>query len=103
MELIRVENGTALLNPETSARIADFETQVKMLKEAEEALKGQILAEMEMQGISKVETPELIITYIAEQDRETFDSKEFRNDHSDLYDQYIRMTKVKPSIRIKVR
>ena len=33
----------------------------------------------------------------------TFDSKKFREDHPNLYDEYIKMSDVKSSIRIKVK
>lgn len=104
MEIIKLnENQVALLDPETSKKIAEFETQIKAIKEQEEQLKEMILNEMETKGIIKVETDELIINYIASVDRETFDTKEFRKANQDLYDQYVKFTPVKPSIRIKVK
>lgn len=103
MELIKVENNVALLNPETSLKLAEFERQVKLIKEQEEELKEAILNEMESKGIIKVDTNDLQISYIAPFDRESFDSKQFRSDHQDLYDEYIRMSPVKASIRIKVK
>ena len=103
MELIKVESGIALLDAETSAKIADFERKMKQIKEQEEALKTAILDEMEAKGLIKIETDEMIISYIASTDRETFDSKAFRKDHADLYDEYIKMQPVKSSIRIRVK
>lgn len=103
MELIRVEHDIPILSEKISFQIAEFERQVKLIKEMEDELKKAILTEMEAKGISKIETPELVISYIAPTDRETFDSKAFRKDHSDLYDEYVTMTEVKSSIRIKVR
>ena len=103
MELIRVENGLAILDPEVSKTIADFERQIKAIKEQEDNLKKAILEEMEQRQIVKIETPDLLISYIATTDREAFDSKTFRADHGDLYDEYVKMTPVKSSIRIKVK
>ena len=104
MEIIKVnENQTALLDAGTSKQIAEFEKQIKAIKEKEEQLKELILKEMEEKNIVKIDTDELTITYIASTDRETFDSKEFRKDNQDLYDQYVKFTTVKPSIRIKVK
>ena len=103
MELIRVDRGELILDDGVSKQIAEFERQVKAIKEAEEKLKDMILAEMEDKGILKVETDDVLISYVGPTDRETFDSKAFRKDHGDLYDEYIRMTPVKSSIRIKVR
>ena len=103
MELIKIENNSALLNPAVSNRIADFEREIKVLKDAEDKLKQAILEEMEQKGIVKVETEEMTITYIAPTDREKFDSKRFRSEHADIYDEYVSMTPVKSSIRIKLK
>ena len=103
MELIKIENETAILDPLVSERIADFERKIKLIKEEEDKLKETILKEMEENQIIKLDTPELLISYVASTDRETFDSKTFRADHQDLYDEYIKMTPVKPSIRIRVK
>lgn len=102
MELITVSADTALLQPEISKKIADFERQIKEIKQAEDELKSKILEEMERKGLLKVKTDDLAITYVAPADRESFDLKKFREDHADLYDEYIKMTPVKASIRIKV-
>lgn len=101
--LIKVEDGIAILDENTASHIAEFERQIKYYTEQEDLLKQAILTEMEDKGIVKVDTEELTISYIAPTDRETFDSKSFRKDHSDLYDEYIKMTPVKPSVRIKVK
>lgn len=104
-EIIRMENGITVLDAETSGKIAEFERQLKAIKEQEENLKKAILEEMENKGIIKVEDEinGISITYVAESYRETFDSKKFRADNPDIYDSYIRMSTVKPSIRIKVK
>lgn len=103
MELIRIENETPVLDKLVSEKIADFERQIKAIKEQEDNLKQAILEEMEANQIIKLDTPDLSISYVASTDRETFDSKTFKADHQDLYDEYIKMTPVKPSIRIKVK
>ena len=101
-ELIVFEGKTALLNPEVSYKLAEFERVVKEFKEKEEELKQKILEEMEAKGIVSIKTPELQISYIAPTTRETFDSKTFRKDHPDLYDEYINISLVKGSVRMKV-
>lgn len=103
MELIKIENEIAILEPEVSEKIADFERQIKAIKEQEDNLKQAILEEMEANQIIKLDTPDILISYVASTDRETFDSKTFKADHQDLYDEYVKMTPVKPSIRIKVK
>lgn len=103
MELIKIENETALLDTKVSNKIAEFERQIKVIKEQEDELKKSILEEMENKKLLKIETDDLTINYIAPTDRETFDSKKFREDNPDLYDEYVKMSPVKSSIRIKVK
>lgn len=103
MNEIVVIGDKGLLNPEISDKIADFEKKIKKLKEQEDLLKQTILEEMEAKGIVKIENDDLLINYIAPTDRETFDSKKLREDNPDLYDEYIKISKVKASIRIKVK
>lgn len=102
MELIKIENDIAILDIETSNKIAEFERQLKTIKEQEDLIKQTILEEMEAKKIIKLETDNLVINYIAPTDRETFDSKSFKADHQEIYDEYVKMTPVKSSIRIKV-
>ena len=64
------------------------------------AQKSAILREMQVKGVIKIETDEMTISYIAPTDRESFDAKEFRKDCPQLYDEYVRLSPVKASIRI---
>lgn len=61
------------------------------------------MEEMEAKNFIKIDTDVMTITYVAPTDREKFDSKKFREDHADLYDEYVSMIPVKSSIRIKVK
>ena len=45
MELIKIENDIAILNVEVNNKIAEFERQLKTIKDQEELLKQSILAE----------------------------------------------------------
>lgn len=103
MELIKVENEIGILDTEVSKKVAEFEKAIKEIKEKEEELKQNILTEMENKNILKLETDDLMITYIAPAERETFDSKKFREENSDLYDEYVKVSPVKSSIRVKVK
>lgn len=103
MELIKVENGLSILDEEASKKIAEFERQIKEIKAKEDEIKQAILEEMEAKNIIKIDTEDLMISYVAPSDRETFDSKAFKEEHQDLYDEYVKMTPVKSSIRIKVK
>lgn len=101
-ELVVIKGGVATLEGETAEKLASYERALKKLKMQEDTLKAEILAEMEAQGIVKLETEEVSITYIAASDRESFDSKALKADMPEIYDEYIRMSPVKASIRVKV-
>ena len=105
MELITITNNIAILDTETAQKVAEFERTIKTLKEQEETLKTAILEEMEQKGIKQIDDEILgmTITYVAPYDKETFKTKEFKTDHADLYDEYVKMSPVKASVRIKVK
>ena len=101
--LITIQQNTALLNPEVSSQLAEFERMAEEIKTKQKILKDKILAEMEERGILKIETDELAINYIAESSREVFDSKAFRKDNPDLYDEYIKISPVSASVRMRLK
>lgn len=103
MELIKYDGKTILLNQETENELINLERAIKTLKDRQEKLKTALMEEMEKRGIIKIETDDIVVTYIPETDREQFDSKQFRADNGDLYDKYVKMTPVKASIRVKAR
>lgn len=91
------------LDVNVSQQIAGFEKAIKEIKAKEDELKQAILEEMESKSIIKIDSDDLTISYVAPTDRETFDSKSFKAEHQDLYDEFVKMTPVKSSIRIKVK
>jgi hypothetical protein len=102
-ELIKVEDGMTVLDMEAQRQIVAFELQMKAIKAKEEELRRRITEEMEAKGIIKLESEDLSITYKAAHDRERFAAKRLRQDHPDIYDEYVTIATVKPSILIKVK
>ena len=100
--LVKAKNGFQL-SQETSRKLAEFERMAKDIKEKEDKIKAVILKEMEEAGVVKIETEELSISYIAPTTRESFDSKKLRADNPDIYDEYVKISTVKASIRLKVK
>ena len=103
MELIKVENGVCVLSPEASQKIAELELQAKAIKEAKDLLQETIKAEMEAKGIIKIDTPELVISYIQPTYREAFDTKALKAEDEETYNKYIKISTVNASIRVKVK
>lgn len=103
MELIKIYGEAAILDGTTAKHIAEFERMAKEIKAKEDELKKAILAEMESKGLVKLDTDELTISYVAATERESLDSKTLKTELPDIYDAYIKMTPVKPSIRVKLK
>lgn len=99
-DIIKFENGK--LSDKAVEFIVGVEMQMKALKDQYEQFKSDLLTAMEKNGIVKIESGDVRINYIAESNRETFDSKQFKADMPDLYNEYVKFSKVKPSLRIKV-
>lgn len=84
-------------------KIAEFETQLKKIKEQEDALKAKILEEMEKHNVLKLETDSVRINYIASSDTEYFDKTTFKKENPDLYDNYVSMRQKKAFVKITVK
>lgn len=80
-----------------------IDEEKKELKRKEEAIREIILKEMEDKNILKLESDNISITYKAPTERETFRTKDFKNDLPDLYDTYVEFTPVKSSLLIKIK
>ena len=103
MEMIVSKNGAVELTKQAIATIIETEKQLKKLKEKSDTLKAQLLDAMLENNICKFETPEFSAQFIAPTFRETFDSKAFRKDNPDLYDEYTNISPVKASVRVKIK
>lgn len=74
--------------------------QQKEIESQVSDFKSRMLALMEEQGVLKWEMEGLKVAYVASTTKETFDSKSFRADNEELYNQYVKTSQVKSSIRI---
>lgn len=100
-EIIIQDNNS--LSEDIEKQIVSIEKKIKKLKEQQDAMKAALLSTMEAKNLIKLETDKLVISYVAPTDRESFDSKKFKEDNPDLYDEYVKISPVKSSIRIKVK
>ena len=103
MDLITIQNDKPILKPETASKIAEFERQAKAIEAKSKALRAEIQKEMEALGLIKIETDDLLISYVAPYDKENFDKKTFKDENPLLYDEYVTMTRAKASVRIKLK
>ena len=83
--------------------IAYFENEKKLAEENRNKVRDKIIEIMKEQGITKFENDNIAITYIAPTDAETFDSKKFKEEHPDTYQEYVKITHKKESVRITLK
>ena len=91
------------LTKSTMAYIVDFLEKKKAIEDAYKEMVTTLQEAMEKGNIKKFENDDLIITYVEETYRESFDSKKLKEMDEALYNSLIKMSPVKPSIRIKRR
>ncbi len=101
--LILKQNNELLLNPEVSKQIAEFEKQAKEIKEKQDKLRANILEAMKENGIKKLDTDEITITYYEESYSEKFDSKALKVADEETYNKYTKISKTKEYIKIQVK
>lgn len=83
--------------------IAYYENEKKLAEENRNKVRDKIIEIMKEQGITKFENDNIAITYIAPTDAETFDSKKFKEEHPDTYQEYVKITQKKESVRITLK
>ena len=103
MELIKLNENAVALDQQESLYITNLLERYEDVSHELETLKAGLLKWMETNDLKKVENDYLIVTYIAETYRETFDSKTFRKEHEELYNDYIKLSTTQPSVRIKLK
>lgn len=101
-ELIITSGSEVTLTRDAEQMYVELEREIAAYKALQDDLKANIKAAMEKHGIKAFKGELVDFTYIDETERETFDSKKFRADNPDLYDEYVSMTPVKSSLRVKV-
>lgn len=101
-ELVDV-NGKVLVTQEAVQAIVDIEKKIAELKKVQDTYKEELKAAMENNDIIKFDNDLLTVTYVAETTAERLDSKALKAECPDVYNAYCKISKVKASIRLKVK
>ncbi len=105
--LIRIENDKPILKDDMVLKVIEIEDKIKQLKTIQDAYKEQIRTAMEEKGVIKIldDTTGLSITYIeAKENLEKFNQAKFREEHPDLFDEYVTLDGKKSAyITIKIK
>ena len=102
-ELIVYKDNVSYLSESASFDLVTLDKEINRLTAMRDELKARLLEEMEERGIIRLESDEVAVTRLLPTTRETFNSKKFREDNPVLYDEYVKLSPVKSSLRIKVK
>lgn len=105
--LITMNQDKPILQEDMVLKVVTIEEEMKRLKEIQDHYKAEIMEAMEEKGVIKLldDISGLSITYIeAKENLEKFNQTKFREEHPDLYDEYVTLDGKKSAyitIRIK--
>lgn len=88
---------------QVESEIVAIERKTKELKQQSDELRAGLLKVFQEYDVKKWDGQYTIILRKDESQRETFDTKAFAAAYPDLYSQFIKTSKVKPSITIKIK
>lgn len=101
--IIERTGSDVVFSEEVCEKVISLEKQAKEIKKQQDSMKNEILDAMQKYGVLKIDNELLKIALIPEHDAEKFDSKKFKEENPDIYDSYVKLSKVKPSIRITIK
>lgn len=96
-------NQNGELTPSASRFIFLYKEKMKELAELEEKFNGNLMEEMKKRGITSYKDENISITLTPETERGKFDSKAFKSRFPDIYEKFVKKTKVKGSIRVTLK
>ena len=76
---------------------------IKRLQEEYDIIKSNIFEKMQESGEGSIDTGKVLYTITKASTRSTFNSKAFKKDHADMYEQYISTTEIGENIKITIR
>jgi len=100
---IKDENGQMIVDPNALDIIREIEVQVKKLNKKHKKYKEVLLEGMESYGIKKVDTDDLLISYIEPTERYAIDQDKLWKEYKDVAFKCQKEIPVKASIRITPR
>lgn len=76
---------------------------IKRLQEEYDIIKSSLFEKMQESGEGSIDTGKVLYTITKASTRSTFNSKAFKKDHADMYEQYISTTEIGENIKITIR
>lgn len=81
-------------------QMMQFKTQAKLLEDQQKEYRDKLYQKMEENDIKKIDTGNIVITRVLPTERKSVDSKRLKEEQPDIYEEYLKVSKVKGSIRI---
>ncbi len=95
--------GLVAIETKITQAIAEFQEELAVKKQRDENLRDELKVAMKANGIKKFGNDFLDITYVAETERVTIDTKKLKDEKPELWNEYSKTSSVKDSVRIKVK
>lgn len=105
-QVIKREQGQLALPQEMIEKVMQYETAIKTLESFYKGLKDEIKSMMANNPdglVKKIDNEQLSITYVPPTFKDKFDEKRFREEHPELYIEYLKEIEVKDSLRITIK
>lgn len=100
---IKDESGEMIIAPNAMNRICEIETQKKALDKEYKKYKEVLKSGMEFYGLKKIETDDLVISYVEPFEKTVIDSDRLWSEYKDVAIICQKDQQVSSSIRVKVR
>lgn len=88
---------------EVETLIKSIEEQKKQAEEQAKELRTALMEAMEKQGVKTFENDRIKITYVAPSTRQSVDSAKLKKEQPSIYEQYLKTSEVKASLKITLR
>jgi hypothetical protein len=84
-------------------KMSDVLVEIAELEVKRDTFNQQLIEMFEQFGVSRWDNDYFTISKVDAYTKETFDGKRFKEEHPELHKEYVKQTKVKPSVRIKLK
>ena len=90
-------------NADLEFSIMEIEQTAKSYEERAKQLREGLKAEMEKSGVKKWETDNIVVTYVNATERKGIDTTRLKEEQPSIYEQYLKVTNVNSTIKIKLK
>lgn len=103
MDLITVNNNEIQLGEQAIALMKQYVELKAQADKIEKDFKSALKAAMASNNIKSCENEYFKATYVPPSTRETFDSKKFKVDCPEIYEDYVKVSNVTDSVRMTIK